>query len=159
MKTDENQTEKRKETAKKNENQVKRRKEADQEAIDGGDFADALISGFERFLSFLSSGPFQEFLDRTGAYIDGVIQRSCREDSLTYVGGKLILELLDASKVKMTADFYYQNVERQWIHNQRTAIVKATRWSDWKTNDAFIKLQQEKRLEYPILPPTESGGT
>ena len=141
------------------ETQVKRRKEAAKKAMSSGNFADALMIGFEHFLSLLSpSIPFQEFLDRTGTYLDGVIQRSCQEDALTYVGGKLIFESLNASKVKMTADFYYQNTEQQWVHSQQTATVKGTRWSDWKTNAALIKLQQEKRLEYPILAPNDTGG-
>lgn len=141
------------------ENQVKRRKEAAKKAMPSGNFADALMIGFEHFLSLLSpSVPFQEFLDRTGTYLDGVIQRSCQEDALTYVGGKLIFESLNASKVKMTADFYYQNTEQQWVHSQQTATVKGTRWSDWETNEALIKLREEKRLEYPILPPIETGG-
>ena len=104
---------------------------------------------------------FQTFLKDSGRSFDQFILDIGRREKLHYIAGKLILEFpdtsegepLDVPKVKMTADFYFQNLSKKWILKEKVIRVDRNSFSDWKEDPDLQELWEKGRLEYPINPP------
>lgn len=128
------------------------------------DLAKLISLGLAKFMDLLcGDGPlaFQNFLKYTGDYFDQYILDTSKKKRLNYVGGKMIMELEEASedapaKILLSADFYFQTTDKQWIVEKKQGHISADRFRDWDTDADAVKLQESGRLEMSIEPP-ETG--
>ena len=123
--------------------------------------------GIKNLVSMLqgnSSAPisFQRFLEQTGLFFDHYILAVSHQESLDYVGGKMILQLehgerkvVDGITIRLFADLYFQTADEQWIVKQKQGQVDSARFMDWDSDKTAIILQQAGKVELSIeLPDT-----
>lgn len=130
-----------------------------------GDLMALMYAGFESFLNVLfgdGSAPisFRKFLDHTGSFFDRFVLETSREEHLSYVGGKMILQVDrgkrrtgDTVPIHLSADLYFRTMDKQWIVKKKQGQVDSSRFTDWDTDKEAIKLQQTGKLELSIEPP------
>jgi len=140
--------------------QEKRREEL-RKAWEELDIIKLISLGFASFMDLLCGEgpiPFQKFLKYTGDFFDQYILDVMRKERLSYVGGKMVMELREArpnmpAVVFLFAEFYFQNAARQWVMKQKKGEVSIDRFSDWNSDADALKLQESGRLELSIEPP------
>ena len=123
-----------------------------------GDLLGIACAGIDSFLNMLiNSTPisFQQFLEYTGISFDKYILETVQKE---YVGGKMILEIdkdavVAPISIHLSADFYFQTSDKNWVVKKKNGKVESTRFSDWDTDSDSIKLRTAGRLELSIEPP------
>ncbi len=122
-----------------------------------GDIIGLLSASLESFVNTIFETPlsYQEFLEYTGEYLDHFILNACKQECLTYVGGKLTLTLAPGFKgtLQLHADFYFQNAEKQWILKKKDGMIDKKKIVDYNLVPELKRLKTEKKLEYPIDAP------
>lgn len=131
------------------------------EAWSKGDLVGLLGAGMDNFLDVISNRPisYQTFLRYTGQFLDKFIVDTCKQEHLAYIGGRLTLTIKDELPhvIQLCADFYFQNVDKQWILKKKEGQVDSNRLSDYDTAPELATLKEEKKLEYPIDTPEVRG--
>lgn len=133
-------------------------------AWEENDLLKLIALGFSKFMDILCGNsplPFQKFLEYTGDYFDQCILDISRKEHLNYIGGKMILELKESrgempATILLSADLYFQRIDKQWVEKKRQGQVSSDRFRDWDTDADAIKLQESGKLELSIEPP-EAG--
>ena len=145
----------------RSEEQNKRIQENIKSAWENCDLLGLIHAGLDSFMNLLFSGapiPFQRFLEDTSGFLDQYIQETSNQEDLSYVGGKLTLELdkTELSKViiiHLSAEFYFQTKDKRWIFKKKTGKIDGNYFSDWDTNAEIRKLRSTGKLELSIEPP------
>lgn len=154
--------------------QNKKIKEDIKDALNKEDFIGLLKAGFESFLNMISGSspiPFQRFLKYTGMSFDEYILDTSKQESLKYVGGKMILEIVPskdhtdskdnedstAIPIRLSADFYFQTPDKKWVVQKKSGQISSERFSDWSSDEKAMQLQAKGKLELSIEPPTPEG--
>lgn len=143
------------------EKQNKKAKEEIKTAWNDGDIVGVLRAGIDSFFNLIgNSAPmsFQKFLEYTGISFDQYILNTSKQESLKYVGGKMILELgsstdLAITPVRLSADFYFQTPDKKWVMKKKNGQVGSDRFTDWTTDTMALRLQADGKLELSIEPP------
>ena len=124
------------------ERQNKKAKEDIKAAWNKGDAIGLLRAGLDSFVNLIvRSEPmsFQGFLDYTGDSFDRFILETERQDHLSYIGGKMVLELEKDTAVMpaiihIIADFYFQTADEKWVMQTKKGKIECSHFSDWNTD-------------------------
>lgn len=138
-------------------------KEEIRRAWNDGDLTGLLRAGFDGFLNLVGGNnplPYQKFLEYTGTSFDNYILETVRQECLTYIGGKMVLEVLPndgtgAVPIQLSADFYFQTPDKKWVMKKKNGKTSSDRFTDWTSDATAIRLQREGKLELSIEPPEE----
>lgn len=147
------------------EEQNKKSREAIKAAWAEGDLWGLACAGIDSFFNMLGNSlpiPFQRFLEYTGVSFDKYIIETMEKERLTYVGGKLVLELdgnaaAVPASIQLSADFYFQAQDKKWIVKKKNGRIESSRFSDWDTDSDAAQLRAAGKLELSIEPP-EAGA-
>ena len=141
------------------EEQNRKTKEEVKKAWAEGDLTAMLRAGFENFMTILMDNPmtFETFLQYTSQFLDQFILKTCAEEHLNYVGRKITFKMADLVSANMTADFYFQTADKQWVMKQKTGRVGRERFSDWETAPDLLRLRRDGKLEFPIDAPAKAN--
>ena len=128
-----------------------------------GDANGLLRAGLDSFVNLIVRSepiPFQKFLDYTSESFDRFILETEQKDHLSYVGGKMVLELekntaVTPAIIYITADFYFQTTDEKWVMQTKKGKIECSHFSDWDTapGDNTKKLKETGKLEMSIEPP------
>ena len=130
-------------------------------AWDEGDLLGLACAGIDNLLNMLCHNPpisFQRFLEYTGASFDTYILDVTQQEHLSYVGGKMLLELektqtITPTLIQLSADFYFQTPDKKWIVKKKKGKIESSRFTDWNVDVDAVKLQRAGKLELSIEPP------
>ena len=139
----------------------KRVRENIKAAWNEGDIFKLLCAGFDSFMNAVCNSaplPFQSFLEYTGISFDKYIQDIAVKEHLNFVAGKMTLELdgtpvAESTPVRLSADFYFQTKDKQWIIKKKRGVVESSRFSDWESDIDAQKLKATGKMELSIEPP------
>lgn len=145
-----------------------RRKKAQEDikaSWEDGDLVGLFRAGWDNFLNMLGGNepmPFQRFLDYTGSYFDKYIQKTSRREHLNYMGGKMFLQVNEDPNaapvtIQLSADFYFQTQDKQWIVKKKSGKVDSSRFIDWETDASAAQLRSSGKLQFSIDPPEGEG--
>ena len=59
--------------------------------------------------------------------------------------------------IHLSADFYFQKHNKEWVMTKKTGQITSERFSDWTTDAKALRLQAEGKLEQSIDPPEPKG--
>ena len=129
-------------------------------AIKNGDGIGLLKAGHDAFWNMLFSRKtmtFQQFIEASSDCHDKFILDVCRQEHLTYVGGKMLIELDQSKAVEvpiwLSAEFYFQTPNQEWIVKEKKGQTDNRSFSDWDTNEMVANLRKTGKLEFLIEPP------
>lgn len=147
------------------EKQRQKAKENVKRAWEEGDIVGLLRAGFDNFMNLIGNDtplPFQKFLDYTGMSFDRYILETTQKEHVSFVGGKMVLEILPdngngAVPVQLFADFYFQTPDKKWVMKKKNGKIGSDHFTDWATDPKAIQLQTNGKMELSIEPP--AGGS
>ncbi len=115
--------------------------------------------GLDYFVEIVGDLPttFGTYLSFTEKYLDAFILETSRKEHLKPAGGKLRMKLDKEKKgIRLLAELYFYNEEKQWSKVTRKGYVKCTAFKDWDSDPDLLDLSRGEVLEYPIDPPKKS---
>lgn len=120
-----------------------------------GNIPAILQIGFDSFLDMIFEHPlsFDTFLKRTGNAFDRFIIETCAQEPLNFVAGKLHMEMVSETEIRLGADFYFKDQAQQWVLKQKTGGITSSQFKDWETSVDLKILRERRKLELPIDPP------
>lgn len=129
-------------------------------ALEKGSFIEWVKAGVDNFFDMLDSSKtmtFQKFLEYTGAFHDKFILDTCEQEHLSYVGGRMFMELeqneAEAVLIQLSADFYFQNPNQEWVMKKKKGQINSNSIIDWDTDEMAARLRETGGIEFTIEMP------